>query len=183
MTLSEVLQAIQIAILLLGFSGLVIWLRQWIFALRGALQAQNATIDTQKIVIESMSNFLTVADAPKMLERYEAYKKLVDHEKEAILRKQEGKEFSEQGLLGMIIDMLPYVPSAQRGELLASAKISALDKEQLNRVAKVAPDLLAEKIEQDRNTLRKTLLEHAEQMRREMDVLKAEMERKARVLN
>ena len=49
MTLSEFLEISQTIIFLLGFGGLAYWLRGWIIALKGSVEAQQATIDAQKI--------------------------------------------------------------------------------------------------------------------------------------
>ncbi len=46
--------------------------------LKGALDAQRETVTAQDQLVRTM-------DAPRMLERYEAYKKLVEHEKTAAL--------------------------------------------------------------------------------------------------
>jgi hypothetical protein len=117
----ETIAIIQTIIYLAGIGGVVYWGRKWYLALQGAVAAQKTTIDAQKAFMESMAMFLNIADAPKMSERYEAYRKLVDHEKEVILKRfsEEKKEFLERlddsdvgitNLLAVVRGMTPYVP-------------------------------------------------------------------------
>jgi hypothetical protein len=87
----EALLITQTVIYLLGIGGLAYWVRKWFRALEGALDAQRATIEAQKIFMESLSTFLNIADAPKMAERYEAFKKMVEHEKNLAFAEYERK--------------------------------------------------------------------------------------------
>ena len=171
MTFSEGLEVAQIVIVLVGFGGLIYWLRQWISSLRGALEAHRATIEAQKVFIENMSTLLNVTDAPKMLERYEAYKKMVDYEKEALLREHQEKELAEEGLIGLVTELLPYIPLEKRDELLASAKMPTRHKEMLARLATAAPDFQAEAREKARKVLREELEESEKQLRLVRDEL------------
>jgi len=75
--------------------GVVYWARTWFHALNGAVEAQKTTIDAQRAIIEGMANFLNVGDTPKVAERYEAYKKIVDLEKDARLKHIEN-QFQEK---------------------------------------------------------------------------------------
>ena len=95
MTTSEVIGVVQAIIYLGGLAGAIYWARTWFRALKGAVQAQKTTIDAQQAIIEGMANFMNIADAPKMAERYEAYKKTVDLEKDAILKQFEN-QFQEE---------------------------------------------------------------------------------------
>jgi len=63
--------------------GFAWWIVGWLRSLKGAVDAQKETIVAQKEFIQALQTFLDVTDTPKMLERIEAYKKLVDHQKEA----------------------------------------------------------------------------------------------------
>jgi hypothetical protein len=95
----EALLIAQIAISVVGIGGLVYWMRKWFKALEGAVNAQKNTIEAQKAHIEGMANFLNIADAPRMAERYEAYKKILDAEKDAWMKANERKIQGEQMLV------------------------------------------------------------------------------------
>ena len=56
----------------------------WLRSLKGAVDAQKETIAAQREFIQGLQTILDASDTPKMLERVEAYKKFVDHEKERI---------------------------------------------------------------------------------------------------
>jgi len=114
MTTSEVIQTI---IYLGGLSGVVYWAGKWFHALKGAIEAQKTTIDAQRAIIEGMANFMNVADAPKMAERYEAYKKIVDLEKDAIRKQTEVRLLEEKNLL-----------------LQSTAQLNAAINDQLNKL-------------------------------------------------
>ena len=68
---------------LIALGGFAWWIVGWLRSLKGAVDAQKETIAAQKEFIQGLQTVLDVTDTPKMLERIEAYKKLVDHEKEA----------------------------------------------------------------------------------------------------
>jgi len=84
MILFEIIQSIQILVFVAGISGVFYWGSKWFKSLQGAIDAQRTTIEAQKVLTESMATLLSIADAPKMAERYTAYKKIWDEEKEAI---------------------------------------------------------------------------------------------------
>jgi hypothetical protein len=84
------------AIILIGLIVLGVWTKRWIdalngtvTALKGTVDAQSQTITSQKTLLENLGNVLNATDTPKMLERLEAYKKFVDHEKDAIKQRLE----------------------------------------------------------------------------------------------
>jgi hypothetical protein len=80
---------------LVGLGGL-----GWLVAtFKRAVQAQKDTIDAQKAHLEGMATFLNVADAPKMAERYEAYRQILDAEKDAFIKKAERKLEEENNAL------------------------------------------------------------------------------------
>src|SRR5437899_2955560 len=91
----EALLIAQTVIYVLGIGGLARWVYKWINALKGVVEAQQKTIDAQKVWLEGFVNFLNIADAPKMAERYEAFKKMVDHEKD-VFTKQYEREFQKE---------------------------------------------------------------------------------------
>lgn len=175
MTFSESLEVAQTVILLVGFGVLIYWFRQWISALRGALEAQRVTIEAQKVFIDNMSTLLNVTDAPKMLERYEAYKKMVDYEKEAMLQEHQETELAEDGLIGIVTDLLPYIPSEKRDDLIAPAKIPSRHKEMLARLAKAAPDFQAETRERARKALQEEIAELQKQKRLTEDEMRRQL--------
>ena len=63
--------------------GLLGWL---IYALKQTVDAQKKTIDAQETHIANITKVLDIVDAPRMAERYEAYKKILDAEKEAYIK-------------------------------------------------------------------------------------------------
>ena len=67
-------------ITVLGLGGVLVWMRRTVKAMKGTMDAQKETIDTLRTILEA-------ADVPKMTERFKAYRELVDHEKEAKLRR------------------------------------------------------------------------------------------------
>ena len=113
MTTSEVIQTI---IYLGGLSGVVYWAGKWFHALKGAIEAQKTTIGAQQSMIEGMANFMNIVDAPKMAERYEAYKKIVDQEKDAILKQMENQfEQEKKSLLQSAADLKEGYEKVQAG--------------------------------------------------------------------
>ena len=90
---------------------------------------------------------------PKMLERLESYKKLVEHENEAIQRnlRRISAETSEKkidigvrnmtAMLGIIGHFMPYVPTQRRKEVIDTATIVPCMKQTMQRLAEQAPDL------------------------------------------
>jgi len=113
MTTSEVIQTI---IYLGGLSGVVYWAGKWFHALKGAIEAQKTTIGAQQSMIEGMANFMNIVDAPKMAERYEAYRKIVDQEKDAILKQMENQfEQEKKSLLQSAADLKEGYEKVQAG--------------------------------------------------------------------
>jgi hypothetical protein len=145
MTSREIFDIVQTIILLVGFGGLAYWLRRWIIALKGAVDAQRATIDAQKVFIESMA-------APKMLERYEAYRKLVDHEKDAALAQYEKQlqelrsspSSADNQIFDVVAEVMAFVPAEKRIRIIESATLPVSHSERLARIAVTAPDLVAQ---------------------------------------
>jgi len=178
MSFSQILDIVQTTVFVVGFVSLAYWIRGWITALKGVVDAQKATIDTQKVFIDNMSTLLTLTDAPKMLERYEAYKKITDHDKEATLKQYE-KQFQEERnqlsnsdtklldgpadkvvevqILSIIWDLIPFVPSENRQQIIDSATVPPRFKELLRRIAASTVDLPAEETRHRRDQLQKEL--------------------------
>jgi hypothetical protein len=57
--------------------GFAYWIRGWIHALHGTVNAQQRTIDAFKTLLDA-------SDTPKMLERFESHKKLTDIAADAV---------------------------------------------------------------------------------------------------
>ena len=150
----EILVAIQIALTVLGFGGVVTWLHRQITALNGTISAHQRTI-------EAMNHLVNAIDAPGMLRRFEAYKKLVDHEKELLLKTsatqaqelQRGKtEWLVEHMsafFGLAADFLPYVPIQIRRDFIERLKLPSGQsadafKGALLHLSKEAPNLHAE---------------------------------------
>jgi hypothetical protein len=121
---------------LIALGGFAWWIVGWLRSLKGAVEAQKETIAAQKEFIQGLQTVLDVTDTPKMLERVEAYKKLVDHEKEAAMsqmkrelteEKNKSTESSLRQLIhlneqvtkvaGLLADVLPFVPPEDRAKI------------------------------------------------------------------
>jgi hypothetical protein len=103
---------------------------------------------------------LNAADTPKMLERFESYRKLVDQEKEAALT-QAKRELAEDknksvesslqaviylnehvtNLVDLVGRLVPFVPPKDRPTLLDSIDFRPRLKDRMIRLAHEAPDL------------------------------------------
>jgi hypothetical protein len=131
-----ILVAANVAITAIGLSGLVAWLRRQIGALKGAVEAQEKTINAQatqmsglQTLVTAMDNVLKSIDEPKMLERMKAYKAIVDREKEAVLSSEAARIADEKRamtedqqravtrlveiqsvLFGLAADVIPFIP-------------------------------------------------------------------------
>jgi hypothetical protein len=158
--LTNILQAI----ILIGLFILGIWTKRWILALNGEIAALKGTVDAQSQIIAAQNTLLTnlgtvlnAADTPKMLERVEAYKKFVDHEKEVWMN-QIKRELTETqssqhqvmhlnelvtSIAGVLAGILPFVPPEVRAKFLdeLSNDISPQLNDRLHHFARVAPDL------------------------------------------
>jgi len=85
----ETIAIIQTIIYLACIGGVVYWARQWFTALNSAIAAQKTTIEAQKTLMDGMATFLNTMHVPVMAKRFEDYKKLVDREKDALVRQAE----------------------------------------------------------------------------------------------
>jgi hypothetical protein len=133
--------------------GFAWWIVGWLRSLKGAVDAQKETIAAQKEFIQGLQTVLDVTDTPKMLERIEAYKKLVDHEKEAFqqdLKRTSAEEREkilneairgEVAMIDVIADLMPYVPIGKRKEAIASANVHPVLKGWMHRLCEQAPDV------------------------------------------
>jgi len=153
------MQAVTTAILsILGVGGLIYWMKRHIDALKGAVDAQQKTIEAQATILKDfealnkiMKTVIETVDAPAMLKRWEDYKKIVDHEKEIALQQQATHAMdSFSNLYNVFIDLaaktIPYTPLDQRVVLINSLNISpSVDtqvRDALHRIADSAPDQL-----------------------------------------
>jgi hypothetical protein len=128
------------------------------------IKAMKGTVDTQEKTISALRTILDAADVPKMAERFKAYRELVDHEKEAEVKKlaarveqekarlAEGSKMIAEGmqtLIGSIMGLgtyaLPYVPKERRQEFIQEVRIPGpvgeVLREVFGRYAEEAPDL------------------------------------------
>jgi hypothetical protein len=157
-------------ITVLGLGGVLVWMGRTIKAMKGTVDAQAETIKAQaekmssmETLLKAMDTVLKSTDETKMLERLEAYKRFVDHEREADTKKltaaferekanleSGSKLFAEasQALIGSLLDFgtstLPYVPKAQRREFIERIDAPGAGpvlRKVLHRYAEQAPDL------------------------------------------
>jgi len=147
--LSPVLQFVN----LVGLIVLGVWVKRWIKSLQGTVEAQQATIS-------AFQNLLSVVDLPQMQKRFEAYKKIFDHEKELLQQKfdRETAEYKQQlsqtgfemlkaaqgitrDYMGVIAALIPYVPREVRREAIEKNVADPGIKDALNRIADGAPEL------------------------------------------
>jgi len=123
-------------------------LAYWIRSLKGAVDAQRETIAAQKQFIEGLKTVLDTTDTPKMLERVEAIKKFVEHEKEAFVRdvKLKVERYLNQSsaidalMSDALISLIPYIPILQRNMAIDSMKVPDEIKNTLKEFADRAPD-------------------------------------------
>ncbi len=141
----------------------------WIKALKGAVEAQGKTIEAQGMTIKAQGAILTEfkdlsatmkgvlesTDEPKMLERLQAYKEIVDREKAAAITELK-KQFAEGFRINVeaikdLVDaeievfgrLVSYVPVEERRNLIDSLRLKGNPglKDGLHKVAEVAADL------------------------------------------
>lgn len=133
-------------ILYLIFIGIVLYqvqvLKVTLKAQKDAMAAQTAAVSAQQVTLGNLSNLLgtmdtvlSSVDAPKMLARYEAYKKILEEEKEAAIRQgdkmalyaldkcKEEIEFWTRSCLNISYSLLPYVPPFERMRIIDSFKL------------------------------------------------------------
>lgn len=173
----EVLVTTNLAISVLGLGGLVYWMNRQISALKGAIEAQKKIIaahaEQMKAQGEVLRNFegltktmqivLESTDALKMLERYKAYKEIVDHEKRVALQEQERQFAEEKGqmsqaqqrvlrdttaviaatsvsLIDLCGNLILYTPLEVRRGIVNSTDLPDSIKDVLLRLVEAAPD-------------------------------------------
>ena len=137
--MSEIILLTHTVITILGFGGLIYWMNRQVKALTGAISAQEATIKAQAEQIksqgeifkefESLNNTIRMisdaTDSPKMLERWKAYRVLVEEEMQAKLNKHirevdldmdRLRDFSKftGNLFGSFIEAMLYAPVSKR---------------------------------------------------------------------
>jgi len=132
---------------LLGLIILAVFMKRWIDALKG-------TVDTQQQTIAALKSLMDASDTPAMLKRFESYRRLVDHEKQAIqenferaLAEQKIKISESQietgNLFGSVYEiasrLMPYVPIEDRQKLLETSDIAPALIKPLARLADEAP--------------------------------------------
>jgi hypothetical protein len=152
MTLHDIIVIIAALINLIVFGGCAYWVVCWLRSLKGTVDAQAETISTLKTILD-------VTDTPKMLERLEAYKKFVDHEKEVLeqsFRRQLEKEKQKSsqsgvaalqataslvaGMTNIIALLMPYVPREERKKAIETRNFDDQFEAILHRLAEEAPD-------------------------------------------
>jgi hypothetical protein len=145
---------------LVALGGFAYWARGWFTALKGAVDAQKETIAAQKEFIEGLRTILDATDTPKMFERFEAYKKLVDQEKEAFQQNAEHKlteqrewmsatEIAVSKAMSTVISsyiniigaLMPYAPRNARTAAVEATSLDKGFKETLLTLADHAPNL------------------------------------------
>jgi TolA-binding protein len=172
--LLEIALILQALLGLCAFVGVVRWLVRQINAMKGAVAAQEKTIAAQaesmnaqrnalqglEALLKNMQMLLESIDEPKMLQRLQAYKAIVDTESKVLLEKQsrhleERKELMTRehqrlmaGLLKALVDVLaklfPYVPRDERTGLINSIALpepfnAEEIREGLRQLAEAAP--------------------------------------------
>jgi hypothetical protein len=139
---------------------LLVFLGMWIRHLRNAITAQQTTIAAQQTLLQNMGLVVDATDVRKMHERFEAYRKLVDNEKDAMQRehdrrlidqrKKTSQAFIEvnENYSGMfsaytlfVAEIMPYVPVKRRREVIEDSRLDADTRVILQRLADEAPDL------------------------------------------
>jgi hypothetical protein len=140
----------------IALGGFAWWIVGWLRSLKGAVDAQRVTIAAQKEFIQGLQALLELTDSPKMLERYEAYKKIVDHEKESLKRALEARRAEAQGklasaeiwsddMINLFFDLTPYVAEQDRTTVIESTQLSDSAKMIMRRFANLIPDLSTQK--------------------------------------
>jgi hypothetical protein len=142
----------------INFLGLVVlgfWTKRWICSLQGTVNAQKETISALKEIINT-------TDTPEMLKRFESYRKLVDHENQALQdeykrklatqkdemsqSKVEVMKYSQNiinGFIHVFSRLMPYAPMEARSKAIGSSNLEHGFKELLERLAKAAPQISA----------------------------------------
>jgi hypothetical protein len=124
MTLHDTIVLIAVLVNLIALGGFARWIVGWIRSLKGAVDAQEKIIAAQKEFIQGLQIIVSAADIPQMQQRYEAYKKTVDLEKEAAIRHLEIKLSDQmsrsaalfvESLIGIIAKLMPYAPHEATG--------------------------------------------------------------------
>src|SRR6266446_2490034 len=159
----------------IGGSGVLLWMRQAIIALRTTVETQKVTIEAQTAKMNALEGLLTTmgavlksTDERSMLERLEAHKKFVEHEGEAKVKQlaakfevdtrelQAGHSFAMESLtklttalITFATNVLPYVPKARRIEFIRLLEVTdTLEpiKTGLYDLATTAPDISGESV-------------------------------------
>lgn len=138
---------------LVAFGGFAVWARGWFTSLKG-------TVDTQAQTIAALQSVINTTDLPAMLDRIQAYRKIVDIEKEAIIGELQ-RQFAEERnkLRGsgterlkvcedflaasteFLFEQLAYVPRETRQKLINASNFDEKAKAALRNAATTFPDL------------------------------------------
>jgi hypothetical protein len=150
----------------LGFGGLIFWLKQRIGTLEGALHDQGVTIAAQKVHLEAadqtnrrLREFMETLDLEQWVKRFDSHRRLVEAEGEAKLeagrrelQKQleltqrqgqqtsEALEFVSMGYLVLATKALVHVPRAEREAIIDGTEIPAYQKQIFKDWAARAPE-------------------------------------------
>ena len=145
MTLHDVIVIIAAGLNFVAFGGFAWWIAGWICSLRDAVDAQGETIKAQKNLLEDLRTVLEATDTPKMFEGWEAYKKIVDHEKEtweqSFKRQWNEEKQKSSRAMDIIAAFMPYVPSEQRKKTVERIDFDDQIKGILLRLVDQAPDI------------------------------------------
>ena len=141
---------------------LLVSLGVWVRHLRNAITAQKETISAQHTLLETMRLVVDATDVKKMQERFEAYKKVVDIEKDAMQRDHDRRlvdqtEKSSRAVIELneeysrmfsaytlfVAEIMPYIPKKRRREVIEESRLDADTRLILERLADEAPELSA----------------------------------------
>lgn len=140
----EFLMWVLLVLDVLGFGGLIVWLKQRIKALEGTVNAQGKTIDAQGQALKAaeetfgmLHRLMETLDVERWAKRYESHSKIVEAEAEAKLEaarralQREVEEVQAMGnqtaevwmglsgsYLGLALASLDYVPRSERAALI-----------------------------------------------------------------
>lgn len=151
MAMLEVLIAANLVVCIIG--GVI--LGRWVYALKGTVDAQAATITTMKQVNETVLNVFRTLDPERFAREVNVHKQLADDRAKALVEEAQRKFVDErkamsEGIRELIrlyalgtaasFYLMRYVPKSQRAQVIGEMKVPEEVKSTLLEFAERAPE-------------------------------------------
>ena len=152
MTRQEMLLWAMLVLDVLGFGGLIYWMRQRIGALEAVVATQTKTLDTVNGLNRIVLEVIQALDPERWAKEVKVHKELADQKVEALIeseRRERQKELQTASAFALdvtkthindVFELLPYIPQSHRAPAIAKLGFDAEVKKVLYTYAEQAPE-------------------------------------------